>query len=103
MKLEELTPGARMTGITGEVLVTVVANAWIGGNALRLTYRTGGESTPVHSDDDGVQIPLGPFIAIGTPTTGATSWAVSEPTPFPCHSVLAWKPSHGRVNACSSR
>jgi superfamily II DNA or RNA helicase len=40
MKLEELTPGARITGITGEVPVTVVANAWIGGNALRLTYRT---------------------------------------------------------------
>jgi superfamily II DNA or RNA helicase len=40
MKLEELTPGAQITGITGEVPVTVVANAWIGGNALRLTYRT---------------------------------------------------------------
>jgi hypothetical protein len=26
----------------------------------------GGESTPVHIDDDGVQIPLGPFIATGT-------------------------------------
>ena len=40
MKLEDLTPGARITGLTGEVPVTVIANAWIGGNALRLTYRT---------------------------------------------------------------
>jgi superfamily II DNA or RNA helicase len=40
MKLEDVTPGARLTGITGDTPVTVVAATWIGGNALRLTYRT---------------------------------------------------------------
>ena len=40
MRLEDVTPGARVTGITGDAPVTVVAAAWIGGNALRLTYRT---------------------------------------------------------------
>jgi superfamily II DNA or RNA helicase len=40
MKLEDVTPGAQITGITGDTPVTVVATTWIGGNALRLTYRT---------------------------------------------------------------
>lgn len=40
MKLEDLTPGTRVTGVTGETPVTVVAVAWIGGNALRLAFRT---------------------------------------------------------------
>ena len=40
MKLEDVTPGAQITGITGDAPVTVVATTWIGGNALRLTYRT---------------------------------------------------------------
>jgi superfamily II DNA or RNA helicase len=39
MRLEDVTPGAQIAGITGEVPVTVVAATWIGGNALRLTYR----------------------------------------------------------------
>jgi superfamily II DNA or RNA helicase len=39
MKLEDVTPGAQITGITGDSPVTVVATTWIGGNALRLTYR----------------------------------------------------------------
>ncbi len=38
--LEDVTPGAQIAGITGDVPVTVVAATWIGGNALRLTYRT---------------------------------------------------------------
>ena len=40
MRLEDVTPGAQITGIAGDAPVTVVAAAWIGGNALRLTYRT---------------------------------------------------------------
>jgi superfamily II DNA or RNA helicase len=40
MRLEDVTPGAEITGITGDAPVQVVAVAWIGGNALRLTYRT---------------------------------------------------------------
>jgi superfamily II DNA or RNA helicase len=40
MKLEDVTAGAQVTGITGDTPVTVVATTWIGGNALRLTYRT---------------------------------------------------------------
>ena len=40
MKLEDVTPGAQITGITGDTPVTVVATTWIGGNALRLAYRT---------------------------------------------------------------
>jgi superfamily II DNA or RNA helicase len=40
MKLEDVTPGAQITGISGDTPVTVVATTWIGGNALRLTYRT---------------------------------------------------------------
>jgi superfamily II DNA or RNA helicase len=40
MRLEDVTPGAEITGITGDVPVQVVAVTWIGGNALRLTYRT---------------------------------------------------------------
>ena len=40
MKLEDVTPGAQITGITADTPVTVVATTWIGGNALRLTYRT---------------------------------------------------------------
>ena len=39
MRLEDVTPGAQITGITGDAPVTVVAATWIGGNALRLTYR----------------------------------------------------------------
>jgi SNF2 family DNA or RNA helicase len=40
--LEDVTPGAQITGITGDkdTPVTVVAATWIGGNALQLTYRT---------------------------------------------------------------
>ena len=40
IKLEEVTPGARIAGVTGDGAVTVVAATWIGSNALRLTYRT---------------------------------------------------------------
>jgi len=40
IKLEEVTPGARIAGVTGDGSVTVVAATWIGSNALRLTYRT---------------------------------------------------------------
>ena len=40
MRLEEITPGTQVTGITGDAAVTVVATEWIGGNAIRLTYRT---------------------------------------------------------------
>jgi hypothetical protein len=31
MRLEEITPGAQVTGITGDAAVTVVATTWIGG------------------------------------------------------------------------
>ena len=41
MRLEDLTPGAQVAGITGDGAVTVVAATWIGSNAIRLTYRTG--------------------------------------------------------------
>jgi hypothetical protein len=40
IKLEEVTPGARIAGVAGDGPVTVVAATWIGSNALRLTYRT---------------------------------------------------------------
>ena len=40
MRLEDVTPGARILGIAVDAPVTVVAATWIGGNALRLTYRT---------------------------------------------------------------
>jgi hypothetical protein len=40
LSLEDVTPGAQIAGITGDTPVTVVAATWIGGNALRLTYRT---------------------------------------------------------------
>jgi len=39
MRLEDVTPGAKITGIAGDAPVTVAATARIGGNALRLTYR----------------------------------------------------------------
>jgi superfamily II DNA or RNA helicase len=40
VKLEELTPGAQVNGLVGSGHpVTVVQAEWIGGNALRLTYR----------------------------------------------------------------
>ncbi|HET9967951.1 MAG TPA: helicase-related protein [Streptosporangiaceae bacterium] len=42
MRLEDVTPGARIVGIAVDAPVTVVAAAWIGGNALRLTYRMDG-------------------------------------------------------------
>jgi superfamily II DNA or RNA helicase len=40
MRLEDVTPGAQLLGIAANAPVTVVAATWIGGNALRLTYRT---------------------------------------------------------------
>ena len=40
MRLEDVTPGAHILGIAVDAPVTVVAATWIGGNALRLTYRT---------------------------------------------------------------
>ena len=40
MKLEDITPGAQIIGLTSGAPVTVVAATWIGGNALRLTFRT---------------------------------------------------------------
>ena len=40
MRLEDVTPGALVGGITGDAPVTVVAARWIGSNALRLTFRT---------------------------------------------------------------
>ena len=40
MRLEDVTPGAHILGIALDAPVTVVAVTWIGGNALRLTYRT---------------------------------------------------------------
>ena len=40
MRLEDVTAGAQILGIAGDAPVTVVAVTWIGGNALRLTYRT---------------------------------------------------------------
>lgn len=40
MRLEDVTAGAQILGEAGDAPVTVVAVAWIGGNALRLTYRT---------------------------------------------------------------
>ena len=40
MRLEDVLPGAQILGIAGSGPVTVVAATWIGGNALRLVYRT---------------------------------------------------------------
>jgi superfamily II DNA or RNA helicase len=42
VRLEDLTPGAQVTGLAADksAPVTVVAATWIGGNAIRLTYRT---------------------------------------------------------------
>ncbi len=40
VRLEDVTPGALIGGITGDSTLTVVAVQWIGANALRLTYRT---------------------------------------------------------------
>ena len=40
MRLEDVTPGAHILGVAVDAPVTVVAATWIGGNALRLTYRT---------------------------------------------------------------
>jgi superfamily II DNA or RNA helicase len=40
IRLEDVTPGAWIAGVTGASPVTVVAVTWIGSNALRLTYRT---------------------------------------------------------------
>jgi superfamily II DNA or RNA helicase len=40
VRLEDVTPGARILGIAVDAPVTVVAATWIGGNAMRLTYRT---------------------------------------------------------------
>jgi SNF2 family DNA or RNA helicase len=41
VRLEELTPGTQVTGLAGGGQpITVVQAQWIGGNALRLTYRT---------------------------------------------------------------
>jgi superfamily II DNA or RNA helicase len=45
MRLEDVTPGAQLAGITGDTPVTVVAATWIGGNALRLTYRIEADGT----------------------------------------------------------
>jgi len=42
ISLEKVTPGAQLTGVIGDGTVTVVAVSWIGSNAVRLTYRTGG-------------------------------------------------------------
>ena len=39
-RLEELTPGARITGVLPEQPVAVVAAEWHGSNAITLTYRT---------------------------------------------------------------
>jgi superfamily II DNA or RNA helicase len=52
MRLEDLTCGARVTGIIGDAPVTVVAADWIGGNALRLTYRTDADHTGGSRLDD---------------------------------------------------
>src|ERR1039457_2919498 len=38
-KLEQLTPGARASGIAGPGRVDVIASKWIGANALIVTYR----------------------------------------------------------------
>jgi hypothetical protein len=39
MRLEDLTPGAHILRVAVDGPVTVVAVTWIGGNALRLSYR----------------------------------------------------------------
>ena len=40
IRLEDVTPARRSPGSPATAPVTVVAATWIGGNALRLTYRT---------------------------------------------------------------
>jgi superfamily II DNA or RNA helicase len=40
VRLEDITPGALVSGLLGDSGVTVVAVRWIGSNALQLTYRT---------------------------------------------------------------
>jgi superfamily II DNA or RNA helicase len=39
IRLEDVTPGAQLAGVVGECGVTVVAVAWVGSNAIHLTYR----------------------------------------------------------------
>jgi hypothetical protein len=39
-RLEDVTPGAQLTGMIRDAPVTVVQTTWIGANAARLTYRT---------------------------------------------------------------
>lgn len=40
VRLEDLTPGARVTGVVSDGPVTVIAMVWHGSNSLTLTYRT---------------------------------------------------------------
>jgi superfamily II DNA or RNA helicase len=40
VRLEDLTPGAVVSGVTSNGLVTVVAVKWYGSNSVNLTYRT---------------------------------------------------------------
>ena len=40
VRLEDLTPGAVVSGVTSNGLVAVVAVKWYGSNAINLTYRT---------------------------------------------------------------
>jgi hypothetical protein len=60
VQLEDLTPGAQVTGLlgSGPQPVTVIASTWIGGNAIRLAYRTGdnklGERILYRHDEPGL-------------------------------------------------
>ena len=40
VRLEDITPGALVSGIAGDSPAVVIAVRWIGSNALQLTYRT---------------------------------------------------------------
>lgn len=55
LRLEQLTPGARVTGVNGNETVEVIASEWFGDQAVNLTYRgaTGPGSRILYRDDEG--------------------------------------------------
>lgn len=54
LRLEQLTPGARVTGIAGNEAVEVLATEWFGDQAVNLTYRApiGPGSRILYRDDE---------------------------------------------------
>ncbi len=54
LRLEQLTPGTRVTGVAGNDVVEVIAIEWFGGQAVNLTYRApmGPGSRILYRDDE---------------------------------------------------